>query len=40
MPDVREQIPALTGVLTVVSLALVFGAVGGAIPATLIPRAP
>ena len=40
MPDVREQVPALTGVLTVVSLALVFGAVGGAIPVTLIPRAP
>ncbi|MDS0283224.1 DUF420 domain-containing protein [Haloarcula onubensis] len=40
MLDVREQVPALTAVLTVVSLALVFGAVGGAIPAVLLPRAP
>jgi putative membrane protein len=40
MFDVREQVPALTGVLTVVSLALVFGAVGGAIPAAILPRAP
>jgi len=40
MVDVREQVPALTGLLTVVSLALVFGAVGGAIPAVLLPRAP
>ena len=40
MVEVREQVPALTGVLTVVSLALVFGAVGGAIPRTLLPRAP
>lgn len=40
MFDVRERVPALTGLLTVVSLALVFGAVGGAIPAALIPRAP
>jgi putative membrane protein len=40
MIDVRERVPALTGLLTVVSLALVFGAVGGAIPTTLIPRAP
>jgi putative membrane protein len=40
MFDVREQVPALTGVLTVVSLALVFGAVGGAIPSAILPRAP
>jgi putative membrane protein len=40
MLDVREQVPLLTGVLTVVSLALVFGAVGGAIPSSLLPRAP
>ncbi|MBX0303407.1 DUF420 domain-containing protein [Haloarcula salinisoli] len=40
MFDVREQVPALTGVLTVVSLALVFGAVGGAIPSALLPRVP
>jgi len=40
MLDVREQVPTLTAVLTVVSLALVFGAVGGAIPAVLLPRAP
>jgi len=40
MFDVREQVPALTGALTVVSLALVFGAVGGVIPTTVIPRAP
>ncbi|MBX0285116.1 DUF420 domain-containing protein [Halomicroarcula sp. F28] len=40
MFDVREQVPALTGILTVVSLALVFGAVGGAIPSALLPRAP
>jgi len=40
MFDVREQVPALTGVLTVVSLALVFGAVGGVIPNALLPRAP
>jgi len=40
MFDVRERVPALTAVLTVVSLALVFGAVGGAIPSALLPRAP
>jgi len=40
MFDVRERVPALTAVLTVVSLALVFGAVGGAIPSVLLPRAP
>ena len=40
MLDIREQVPVLTGVLTVVSLALVFGAVGGVIPSTVLPRAP
>lgn len=40
MLDVRERVPTLTAVLTVVSLALVFGAVGGAIPTVLLPRAP
>lgn len=40
MFDVRARVPVLTGVLSVVSLALVFGAVGGAIPTTLLPRAP
>jgi putative membrane protein len=36
----RDRVPALTGLLTVVSLALVFGAVGGVIPQSLLPRAP
>jgi len=40
MFDVRGREPALTVVLTVVSLALVFGAVGGVIPTVLLPRAP
>jgi len=40
MLQVREQVPVLTGLLTVVSLALVFGAVGGAIPSSVLPRAP
>jgi putative membrane protein len=40
MVDVRKQVPVLTGALTIVSLALVFGAVGGAIPSALLPRAP
>jgi len=40
MISVRERVPSLTAVLTVVSLALVFGAVGGAIPSALLPRAP
>jgi len=35
---VRERVPALTAVLTVVSLALVFGAVGGAVPEGLLPE--
>lgn len=37
-PQVRKRVPALTGLLTVVSLALVFGAVGGAIPEGLLPE--
>jgi putative membrane protein len=37
---VRERVPALTGLLSVVSLALVFGAVGGVIPQSVLPRAP
>lgn len=36
---VRDPVPALTALLTVVSLALVFGAVLGAIPEAVIPRA-
>ena len=35
-----RQVPVLTGVLTAVSLALVFGAVLGAIPSTVLPQAP
>ena len=35
----RENVPLLTGVLSVVSLALVFGAVGGVIPSSVLPRA-
>jgi putative membrane protein len=38
--QVREHVPALTAVLTVVSLALVFAAAGRAVPAGAIPRAP
>lgn len=36
--QVREHIPALTGVLTIVSLGLVFGAVFGAVPDGLLPH--
>ncbi|WP_136715428.1 DUF420 domain-containing protein [Halorientalis salina] len=36
----RDRVPELTGLLTAVSLALVFGAVLGAIPTGLIPHAP
>lgn len=36
----RDHVPELTGVLTAVSLALVFGAVLGVIPTTLLPQAP
>ncbi|MFW5917832.1 MAG: DUF420 domain-containing protein [Halorubrum sp.] len=35
----RENVPLLTGLLSAVALALVFGAVGGAIPSGLLPRA-
>lgn len=37
---VRERVPALTTVLTLVSLALVVGAVRGYVPSELLPRAP
>lgn len=40
MIDARERVPELTGLLSLVSLALVFGAVGGAIPPALLPAAP
>lgn len=36
---VRDRVPELTGLLTVVSLALVFGAVLGAVPRWILPRA-
>lgn len=36
--QVREHVPALTGILTIVSLALVFGAVGGVVPDGVLPR--
>ncbi len=35
---VQERVPEVTGVLSVVSLALVFGAVGGYVPDGLLPR--
>ncbi|MXR51382.1 DUF420 domain-containing protein [Halovenus sp. WSH3] len=34
----REHVPALTGLLTVISLALVFGAVGGMVPEGVLPH--
>jgi putative membrane protein len=37
---VRNNVPALTALLTAVSLALVFGAVLGVVPEQSIPRAP
>jgi putative membrane protein len=37
---VRDHVPGLTALLTAVSLGLVFGAALGAIPPTLLPRAP
>lgn len=40
MIDARGRVPELTGLLSLVSLALVFGAVGGAIPPALLPAAP
>ncbi|WP_335998568.1 DUF420 domain-containing protein [Halorientalis halophila] len=36
----RDRVPELTGLLTAVALALVFGAVLGVIPSTALPRAP
>lgn len=36
----RYRVPALTGLLTIVSLALVFGAVLGTVPRALVPHAP
>jgi putative membrane protein len=36
----REHVPALTAVLSLVSLALVFGAAMGRIPSTALPHAP
>ncbi|ADJ15221.1 DUF420 domain-containing protein [Halalkalicoccus jeotgali] len=38
--QVREHVPALTGVLTAISLALVFSAALGYVPRTLVPAAP
>jgi putative membrane protein len=38
--DARDRVPALTAVLSVVSLALVFGAALGAVPRGALPRAP
>ena len=36
----RERVPLLTGVLSVVSLAVVFAAAGGRIPSSSVPAAP
>ncbi len=36
----RDRVPELTGLLTIVSLALVFGAAGGAIPGSVLPATP
>jgi len=38
MEQARERVPALTGLLSAISLALVFGAVGGFLPASSLPR--
>jgi len=38
--QVRDRIPALTTILTLVSLALVVGAVRGYVPTAVLPRAP
>ncbi|WP_049936231.1 DUF420 domain-containing protein [Haloplanus natans] len=40
LPDTRNRVPELTAVLSLVSLALVFGAALGAVPRGAIPRAP
>ncbi|PSP78032.1 DUF420 domain-containing protein [Halobacteriales archaeon QS_1_68_20] len=36
----RERVPALTAILSVLALALVFGAVSGVLPVGSLPRAP
>jgi putative membrane protein len=38
--QVRDHVPAVTAVLSIVSLALVFGAALGTIPSTAVPHAP
>lgn len=38
--SLRSRVPLLTGVLSVVSLAVVFAAAGGRIPPSAVPRAP
>ncbi|MFC6770166.1 DUF420 domain-containing protein, partial [Halorubrum pallidum] len=35
----RENVPILTALLSTVALSLVFGAVGGVIPGSVLPRA-
>lgn len=37
---VRDRVPLVAGLLTVLSLALVFGAIGGVVPRGQIPRPP
>jgi putative membrane protein len=37
---VKHRVPEIAGILTIISLALVFGAALGAIPKTLLPQAP
>ena len=39
-PAVRDNVPAVAGVLAILSLSPVFGAVFGAIPSAYLPRAP
>jgi len=36
----RDHVPLLTAVLTIASLALIFGAVAGAVPSALLPHEP
>jgi putative membrane protein len=38
--EVRDHVPGIAAVLSVVSLGLVFAAVGGVVPSSLLPRAP
>ena len=40
MHQVRTRVPALTGLLTAVSFAIVLAVIAGAVPSTLFPRAP